>query len=92
MKIIKALAENIRGNKQNMQSTKRKTQQLVSELFESKSLVYYPSDKDEYQFVQKEELLVMHEIDKDFDQDGAQIIQQRASAADVGPQETPCAG
>ena len=34
----------------------------------------------------------MHEIDKDFDQDGAQIIQQRASAADAGPQETPCAG
>ena len=38
---------------------------MVKELFESKALVYYPSDKDEYQLVQKDELMVMEEMDKE---------------------------
>lgn len=37
----------------------------MKDLYESKALVYYPTDQDEYQLVNKDELLVMQEMDKE---------------------------
>ena len=37
----------------------------MNELFDSKALVYYPTNQDEFQFVQKDELQVMQEMDKE---------------------------
>lgn len=42
-----------------------KNKKIVNELFESKALIYYPTDKDQYHFVQAEELDALQEMDKE---------------------------
>ena len=41
-----------------------RNKKIVNELFESKALIYYPTDKEQFHFVQANELEVMHEMDK----------------------------